>query len=125
MAEQVVSRDAVKIIGKWAALRIREGATMPEPLFIAGKGQGQMKMSNRYSSMGMRKRVKVLAKRSGIEKAITSHSGRATAITHLLRQGHSPQDVMRFSRHSDIRMVLKYYKELFGREDNVGYKVSY
>lgn len=123
--EQVVSPDAVKIIGRWVALRKREGATMPEPLFIAGHARSVLDDARRYAVGSMRKMVKTRAKSAGINKAVTSHSGRATAITHLLRAGHSPQDVMRFSRHADIRMVMKYYKELFGREDNPGYKVSY
>lgn len=54
-----------------------------------------------------------------------SHSGRATCITHLLRDGATIDEVKKFSRHKSFDMVLKYDRRSRQLADSLAKKVKY
>jgi integrase/recombinase XerC len=130
IVRQPLPAGAIPHFKRWLRVREWHKAHDYEPLFIPRQGQGEF-LAKRMSSETIRALVVRLGKKSGVERHISSHTGRATAITQLLRRkdeggcGMSPQDVLKFSRHADIRMVMRYYKELYGLESNVGYELKY
>jgi integrase/recombinase XerD len=90
-------------------------------LFFSGKkpnkpidGSTVFRIINRY------------AKKLGINKRVSPHSCRATAISHLLDTQNTPmRDVAIFAGHSKITTTERYDKRRKGLDDNAAYKVNY
>lgn len=127
---QAISPRGVELVGRYWKFRKRNGAKPDSPLFVARMANGPL-TDRRLSSDSLRSLVRRMGVRAGLPKPISSHTGRATAITQLLLRkedggcGYSPQEVIRFSRHADIRTVMKYWKLIYGEEGNPGYGLRY
>ncbi len=66
------------------------------------------------------------AKQCGINKRVSPHSCRATAISHLLDTQKVPiRDVAIFAGHSNITTTERYDKRRKGLDDNAAYLIQY
>lgn len=70
--------------------------------------------------------IEKYAKRCGINKKVSPHSCRATAISHLLDTQKTPiRDVAIFAGHSKITTTERYDKRREGLDNSAAYKVDY
>lgn len=53
--------------------------------------------------------IRLLGETAGLDKKITPHILRKTAITHLMKIGVNPRTVQEMAGHDDIDTTLKYY----------------
>lgn len=66
------------------------------------------------------------AKKLGIDKRVSPHSARATAISHLLDTQKTPiRDVAIFAGHAKITTTERYDKRREGLDKSAAYKVNY
>lgn len=75
------------------------------PLFISREGK-------RWSKRAIQKYVKNIVDIVGINKHITVHSFRHTAITHLRLQGISLDDLALFAGHSSVQTTAQVYSHV-------------
>lgn len=69
--------------------------------------------------------VKKYVKQAGIKKRITSHSGRATGISHLLENGVSLRDVANLAGHESYSTTGIYDKRRRSLDTSAAYKIDY
>lgn len=70
--------------------------------------------------------IEKYAKDLGIDKRVSPHSARATAISHLLDTQKTPlRDVATFAGHANITTTERYDKRRKGLEKSAAYKVNY
>jgi site-specific recombinase XerD len=70
--------------------------------------------------------VKDYAEKLNINKDISAHSCRATAISFLLEKGESPRNVADFAGHSSIETTVSIYdKKRDNLNNSSAYKVDY
>jgi site-specific recombinase XerD len=101
--------------------RIDMGAKDSEPLFVHYHAKTTRPLSPKY----IYRLFLEAQERAKLRKRYTPHSARATAITKLLELGYDPIQVMAFSRHSSVAMVLIYDKRRLADRDHPGLKVEY
>jgi integrase/recombinase XerD len=68
--------------------------------------------------------IKKYANLAGIEKRITSHSARISAINILLESGENLRGVRDFARHKTVRTTEGYERKLNGLKDNLAHKMK-
>lgn len=79
-----------------------------------------------FNAESVNRIIKRIARECNIDKKVTSHSCRATAISHLLEQGISPRDVADFAGHSDVNTTIQNYdKKRDGISNSAAYKIAY
>lgn len=79
---------------------------------------------NQYVGGDLRKRVKVIAKRAGIEKRVYPHLLRHSLATNLVKNGANIVTVQNQLRHSDLKITMIYVKSFPQRvQDEVQYFV--
>lgn len=120
-------KDARQPLPDWAACileklllqRRAEKALDGDFVFIgyAGKG-GCVATRSRISISGIYQMFKFYCKKAGVSPFITPHSARATAITKLLSDGMTHNEVKQFSRHSSVQMVEVYDKRRMSVDEN-------
>lgn len=76
----------------------------PGPLFIRYKRQPD----KRLTAHGIFEIVKAAGEAVGISKAVSPHRLRHSAITEALDRGASIRDAQSFSRHADVRVLMRY-----------------
>ena len=70
--------------------------------------------------------IEKYAKKCGINKKVSPHSCRATAISHLLDTQKTPiRDVAIFAGHSKITTTERYDKRREGLDNSAAYQVDY
>ena len=91
-----------------AALRAwLEAAELEDGAILRSVKKGG-RVDGALSRSGAFRRIRFLAKRAGIEKKISPHSLRHTAITLALDSGVSLRHVQDFARHADPRTTRRY-----------------
>lgn len=65
---------------------------------------------NQYTGWDLRKRVKVVAKRAGIDKRVYPHLLRHSLATNLVKNGANIITVQNQLRHSDLKITMVYVK---------------
>ena len=63
---------------------------------------------NRLSQVSIRKVIKVLIKKAGVDKDISAHSLRHTFATRLLREGINIVTISKLLGHSDVKTTMRY-----------------
>lgn len=124
---QVVAPWAANHVAKLVSRRRLEGAEANDPFLCRYRNEGRRRVP-----VGRLVNVKTLARWFekwrdflGLDRGVTSHSGRVTAISKLLAQGYSPSQVREFSRHVDVRMVELYDRRRRGIEENCGMELKF
>lgn len=69
--------------------------------------------------------VRDYSKKAGIDRRLSPHSCRATAITKALEQNVPITDVADFAGHGDITTTQVYWKRRRGLEESPAYKLNY
>lgn len=127
-------RDADQALPNWAAsytnelleLRLKEGAKNGDYLFISYRGRGgNIPTLHPISDSGLYKLFKSYCATLGVERVLSPHSARATAITKLLDEGLGHREVQEFSRHSSVQMVETYDKRRIGIDQNPAKLLEY
>lgn len=106
------------------AQRRSEGARESDPLLVVYYASGEPKNKRVQYSTFRRWWVALLAD-AGLPATITSHWGRATAITKLLSDNCTLREVQEFSRHSSAHTVEIYDKRRFTIDSAVQKKLRY
>ena len=79
---------------------------------------------NQYSGWDLRKRVKVVARRAGIEKRVYPHLFRHSLATNLIKNGANIMSVQNQLRHENLNTTMVYIKTFPQRvQDEVQYFV--
>ena len=102
------------------ARSIREGS---EPLFTSTASN--RKEVKPLSATSISKIVEKYKVKAGIEKRITPHSARATAVTNALENGASVIQVQAMGGWSSLDMVLRYEKRRTLLKNSAVYAVNY
>ena len=77
---------------------------------------------NQYTGWDLRKRVKVISKRAGIEKRVFPHLFRHSLATNLIKNGANIMSVQNQLRHESLQTTLVYIKTFPQRvQDEVQY----
>jgi site-specific recombinase XerD len=113
--------DSIK---KLLAQRRGEGAGEFDGLIAVYRSNGEVK-NNRTRYDTFYRWMTRWVREAGLPVSVTSHFGRATAITQLLSQGLNYREVQEFSRHSSVRLVELYDKRRFSLEDAPQKKLKY
>jgi integrase/recombinase XerD len=92
----------VATLRKWLETAELEDGALLRSVKKGGRVDGALSRSGAF------RRIRFLAKRAGIEKKISPHSLRHTAITLALDGGVSLRHVQDFARHADPRTTRRY-----------------
>lgn len=101
-----ISRKTNEAITDWLIASGRSAARGDEPLFvsIAYNGRGQ-----RLTGESVRRLVDQLCQQAGIDKKMSPHRVRHSAITAVLDKNNGNyRQAQKFSRHADPRTLIKY-----------------
>lgn len=127
-------RDAEQALPAWVAesvravveLRISEGASPADFLFIGYTGRGGKTPSVKaISAPSLYALFKSYCARAGAGEFVSPHSARATAITKLLADGIAHRRVQEFSRHASIQMVELYDKRRISVDESPASGLNY
>lgn len=117
--KQLLPAWAGEAVNEYFLQRRKETGNAPDaPLFIGRHGR-------RLGDDGICKMFQRVAREAGIEGWIAPHSGRATAITKLLKDGVPHRLVMIFSGHSSVQQVETYDRDTRELEDHPGADLAY
>ncbi len=98
------------------------GAKPGEPLFISTSNHNR---GERISTRTVQRIVKSLYERNGIiNKNITTHSTRHTAVTLSILNGANIQQAQAMARHKNINTTMIYYHNINRLEDNAEAKLE-
>jgi len=98
------------------------GAKPGEPLFISTSNHNR---GERISTRTVQRIVKSLYERNGIiNKNITTHSTRHTAVTLSILNGANIQQAQAMARHKNINTTMLYYHNINRLEDNAEAKLE-
>lgn len=111
---------AAELVLVWKNRRKAVGAAGNDPLIISTQNR-----KGGLSPMQINRIFKKLAHEAGIEYRISSHSGRATAITELLKSGAELLSIRRFSRHKSYSALESYDKRSALEKDTIADKLIY
>lgn len=122
-----ISNKAKALIEAWLTWRVKlsgksKEMCAAEPLIVSISRHGTL--GTTLSTSGVRRALGRMAAAAGVEP-FSTHTGRRTAITELLKAGKSHREVRRFSRHASVTMVEGYDLEEEGMDSNVGRELSY
>lgn len=102
-----------------------KGALEGDDFLLQSSDQGR-KNSIPIDGSTIYRMINKYAKKLGINKRVSPHSCRATAISHLLdTQGRSIRDVATFAGHSNITTTERYDKRRGNLEKSAAYGVDY
>ena len=128
-------RDQEAALPDWVATVVQQFAAVRRAVHKAGDGDflfcsytgraGLTPVNEPISHSGIYKLFKEYCLRAGVDKHVSPHSARATAITKLLSDGLSHRFVQEFSRHSSIQMVEVYDKRRIGVDSNPAKGLGY
>ena len=108
-------REAAQIVSKYLSEYPREDNERLITTLIRG---------NQYAGWDLRKRVKVVARRAGIEKRVFPHLFRHSLATNLIKNGANVTSVQNQLRHEDLRTTMVYVRTFPQRvQDEVQYFV--
>jgi len=125
-AQQALPSWAAKIVSELLEQRRLERAGDGDYLFVSYTGRGGTTPTRApVSESGVYKLFRMYCRRAGVEKIVSPHSARATAITRLLDQGLPHREVQEFSRHSSIQMVEVYDKRRIGVDENAARELNF
>lgn len=119
--EQILPMWASQIIRDLMCLRQQQGALEDARLIVLYKESGEKPITVRTASRYFKK----YCKQAALPKTLSTHSGRATACTQLLKQNGDYKLAKEFMRHSSFKMVETYDKRLNARINAPGKKLSY
>lgn len=102
---------------------IRESIEPHEPLFVSTASN--RKEIAALSPSSIAKIVRTYKTKAGIEKRITPHSARATAVTNALENGASVIQVQAMGGWSSLDMVLRYEKRRTLLKNSAVFAVNY
>ncbi|MEV0649969.1 tyrosine-type recombinase/integrase [Phytomonospora sp. NPDC050363] len=115
--------DLFKHGGRWVLKTRRKGHSdhvlvpVPDPVavvtraYLAGRTSGPLLLSEnglRWDQTGVRRHLKVLAKRAGITGNLRPHTFRASHITDRLAAGEDPVNVQHDVGHASVETTLAY-----------------
>lgn len=117
-----ISPTAARHIKAWLTWRKKMGAVSSDKLIVSIDRHGNMGAS--LSRDQAAKELRRTCHRAKLP-SISTHSGRASAITQMLNAGLSHREVLRFSRHSSVIMVERYDKERATIDSGPGRELEY
>jgi integrase/recombinase XerD len=90
------------------------------------QSQKTKKAKKKLNGSTVYRMIEKYANELGIDKRVSPHSARATAISHLLDTHKTPiRDVASFAGHANITTTERYDKRRKGLEKSAAYKVNY
>jgi len=96
-----LAREGIQVISKYLNEYLRKDENYLFTTLVRG---------NQYTGWDLRKRVKVVAKRAGIDKRVYPHLLRHSLATNLVRNGASVVTVQNQLRHSNLEITAVYIK---------------
>lgn len=115
--EQPISGALAELLGPLVSQRKAEGAQNKDDLFPTYVRETPR---SRMSEKTLYRMFKRYCADAGLSENLSPHSARATAITKLLTEGVSTEQVQKFARHSNPATTAKYDK----RERTLGHEVA-
>jgi integrase len=96
--------------------QLKESVSYERGLLVCSRRYGRVEPETQLCPKGVNSMLKKHAERLGI-KEFSSHSGRVTAITNLLRKGYTYEEVRTVSRHSSNAVVEEYDRRTFQKPE--------
>lgn len=93
--------------------------------FLIASYRGEKCFNRRMNAKTGYNIFKEIAKKTGVPETLSTHSGRATAVTQLLLEGLDYGSAMDFLRHKSMTMVHRYDKRLRTRTNHPGLRLDY
>jgi site-specific recombinase XerD len=101
--------DAALVVRGWLIHRGREKGPLIGAVTRSGEIRRVGEKIARITSSGVYKRLKFIAEKVGVLK-VSTHDGRRTRITKLLREGKAIVLVQLLAGHSSVTTTAKYYR---------------
>lgn len=101
--------DAALVVRGWLLQRGREKGPLIGAVTRSGEIRRVGEKIARITSSGVYKRLKYIAEKVGVLK-VSTHDGRRTRITKLLREGKAIVLVQLLAGHSSVTTTAKYYR---------------
>jgi integrase/recombinase XerD len=99
-----LASESWSVIQKW----VEEAGITKGPIFIPVRQGGALQFGSAMSSQSANRRIKVLARRAGIERDLHPHLFRHGAITQALDASVPLRDVQDFALHADPKTTRRY-----------------